>query len=804
LTLRRDLTRLALALGMTLGLLTLAAQARGDDPPVPITVGGADWGLKESFRNYIEGSIAHGTITVADGASRNPDGSFHFPLASGSYDPTTKSTFARFGGSVHFSGHDGQLELDVSDVAVEITPSGATAFADVTSKSLSDGKSVDFPNVELAALDLAGVDPVDNAGTTEWSTIPAQLTEAGAPAFSGFYSPGQELDPFSFAYEGPGGKPTPEVWAAPGTPGYDQLAAEVNPGASKALFVDRVRGVVHVAAGNGVRALDLETLALKGAKASAVTLGANEYAFDAETGTVFAVQDATASNPIRAFTWDAGAGTYSEASLPISGTKTTHLAYEPSDDTLFAIEGGAATPDTSTLTPAVNTAVRDGSGWVAAAYPALSTGGRAISDILRTGPGKFVATQHAYYVGTQTPTTIFPSGAIELTDTGSALTVTPIAGTTPPPPASGFTFGYAEPALGPGASVVLREFQGLAPVAHMLRLVPGSSGYTAGTTTDLGASSNAVIIDDTTGSGYVLKPSLDKVEVMEGDAVVGTITEPPTGVAGFKPTFAAASDGTFYFHNNVAPTKVFAYRHSGDSPTITAEPEDASVVLVGDSDTAPVSFTAAASADPAPAVRWQQRPLGSVIWTDMPGAEEPTLSLTASAASAGDRYRAVFSNSAGEIATRVATLAVKVEAAPPTGEPPAGETPAPPAQQPPAAPPAQLPAGTKPKLQLGFAHLVKPNGVAALARVQCPGELICQLQAPKRAKLKIAGKSYWGQVVAPKALMAGGSAVVKVKLPPPAREALTGGKGWATLRLVVSSGEERLIQKLVVKIQGGN
>lgn len=794
--LRRDLTRLTIALGMTLALLALAAQARGEDPPVAIASGGADWGLKESFRKYIEGSIAHGTIVVSQGASRNPDGSFHFPLATGTYDPTSKSTAARFSGRVHFSGHAGQLELDVSDLAVEITPSGAQVFADVVSRSLADGKSVDYPNVDLAELDLDGVEPLVAAGTTSWASVPAELTGPGAPAFAGFYAAGQELDPFSFEYEGPGGKPEPEAWATPGTPAYEQLAAETGIGGAKAIFVDRANGVVHVAASDGVRALDLETLAAKGSIASAVTLAANEYAFDPETATVFAAEDTGAASPVRAFTWNQGSGSYAETSLPIDAVKTTHLAYDPSDDTLFAVEGlvsGVATPDTSTLTPAVAAASRDGSGWQVHAYAALETGGRAISDIVRTAPGRFVATTHAYYVGVLSPTTVFPSPAVELTDTGTALTAEQIAGTTPPPPASLFTFGYFDPALAPDGSVVLRESAGGAPATHMLRLQPGPDGFTAGATADLGAAVVYSNVDDGDGTVFVAKPNLSRFDVVRGEAIVGSITEPPAGIAELKPTFATASGGTVYFLNNVAPTRIFAYRHIGDSPAITAEPEDAGVVLGGEDGSAPVSFTAAGSADPAPQIQWQQRPLGALAWSDVPGATEPTLVLTATAASAGNRYRAVFANAAGRIATRAASLAVTVV---PTAVP----APADPGPAAPAPPPA---AAVRPKLDLGVAHAVNRRGVAALARISCPGTLICQLCAPKRARVKIGKSTYWGRVLAPKAVMAGGATLVRLRLPQPARRALAGRSGRAKLRLVVVAGEERLARQLSITLEGG-
>ena len=50
---------------------------------VPITGGALTWGVKASFRNYVQGPIALGNIQTHDGASKNPDGTFNFPFTAG-------------------------------------------------------------------------------------------------------------------------------------------------------------------------------------------------------------------------------------------------------------------------------------------------------------------------------------------------------------------------------------------------------------------------------------------------------------------------------------------------------------------------------------------------------------------------------------------------------------------------------------------------------------------------------------------------------------------------------------------------
>lgn len=167
-----------------------------------IVAGTADWGVKTSFRNYILG-FAHGKIALADGATQNPDGSFRFVSGSGSIDPASGATTARFRGTVAFEGHgSGEaagLRLWVRNPTVVITAGTGTLYADVTSKSLSSGSLKEYPAVALGALNVAGGTKATAGTAVSWTSIPAVLTEAGVPAFADFYNPGEVLDPVSLS-----------------------------------------------------------------------------------------------------------------------------------------------------------------------------------------------------------------------------------------------------------------------------------------------------------------------------------------------------------------------------------------------------------------------------------------------------------------------------------------------------------------------------------------------------------------------------------------------------------------------------
>src|SRR3954454_12069138 len=97
-----------------IALLVSAASAAA--ATIPIKGGQVDWGVKKSFREYVKGGIAKGQIEVSGGATEAADGTFVFPVGSGTYDLATHTTEAQGTGSVHFTGHfsEGVPALDLT------------------------------------------------------------------------------------------------------------------------------------------------------------------------------------------------------------------------------------------------------------------------------------------------------------------------------------------------------------------------------------------------------------------------------------------------------------------------------------------------------------------------------------------------------------------------------------------------------------------------------------------------------------------------------------------------------------------
>ena len=90
------------------------------------------------------------------------------------------------------------------------------------------------------------------------------------------------------------------------------------------------------------------------------------------------------------------------------------------------------------------------------------------------------------------------------------------------------------------------------------------------------------------------------------------------------------------------------------APLVTLQPSN-QTVNAGQTAT----FTAAATATPAPTVQWQVSTNGGASFSDLAGANSTTLSLTNTTASMnGNQYHAVFSNASGNVTTTAATLTV--------------------------------------------------------------------------------------------------------------------------------------------------
>lgn len=174
----------------------------GAAPPGDAAVSGghADWGVRATFRSYVTGPIAQGSITTGDGVTTNTDGSFRWPDASGTYDAGALD--ADFRGSVHFVGHAGALDMTMSGLNVVVTSAtSGTLYADLVSKAFDDGEFDTYDDVAFATLDLTGITPSETGSTLTWADVPATLTADGSTAFSSFYPAGTTLDPITFALD---------------------------------------------------------------------------------------------------------------------------------------------------------------------------------------------------------------------------------------------------------------------------------------------------------------------------------------------------------------------------------------------------------------------------------------------------------------------------------------------------------------------------------------------------------------------------------------------------------------------------
>lgn len=179
------------------------------------------WGVKESFRSYISGSIANGEWTVSeDMRYETPD--FIWDRATGSFSGSLEEGRIAFTGAVHFTGHDGAMQLDLADPVIEFA-GPETAYLLLTmgaTDAANAGGEAPASEVRAAKIDLAGALDA-RGGELGITAAPARLTAEGAAAFNGEYGSyvsGEELDPISLTASGSGCE-LAEASAEPADPG---------------------------------------------------------------------------------------------------------------------------------------------------------------------------------------------------------------------------------------------------------------------------------------------------------------------------------------------------------------------------------------------------------------------------------------------------------------------------------------------------------------------------------------------------------------------------------------------------------
>jgi hypothetical protein len=209
-----------LALVATLFTLDLSGTPAGA-APIPAS-GTATWGIRQSYRSYINGPIANGTTQVGDGATwlagtGTAKGAFTWPVLDATFDPATTTGTVTFGGTVYTGGHDyGDgyvLEAEWSNLRLEIAGTVGTLRADLTYRPfVGTDPSIPKPaaqtrtDVAFATVDLSGVtwtaDANGNRTITNAPTkgVTAAMTLLGWDLFYYSEMPTPALDAFSLTF----------------------------------------------------------------------------------------------------------------------------------------------------------------------------------------------------------------------------------------------------------------------------------------------------------------------------------------------------------------------------------------------------------------------------------------------------------------------------------------------------------------------------------------------------------------------------------------------------------------------------
>jgi len=194
--------RRALAALLVAGVLAAvpAPVASAQAPGCDVESATLEWGFKESFRAYIDGSIANGEWTVADGATYTTP-TFGFSAEAGRLDPRGPVGSVDFPGSVRFTGHGGVLDTTIARPVLIFrgADEDALLLLDVSGPTM-DGGEVAVTATPFVTIDLTGQDlaPVDGVVTID--AAPTTLTADGEAAFAN-YPAGTAFDPLSAALD---------------------------------------------------------------------------------------------------------------------------------------------------------------------------------------------------------------------------------------------------------------------------------------------------------------------------------------------------------------------------------------------------------------------------------------------------------------------------------------------------------------------------------------------------------------------------------------------------------------------------
>ncbi|GAA4259480.1 HtaA domain-containing protein [Dietzia aurantiaca] len=197
---------------MGLSALAIPAVAAADDAtcaPEDVTYsvdgGTIEWGVKQSFRNYlnmpfVEGGWNLGEGVTFQGSPTGADGRFIWPVTSGAVT-SQNSAEASGEGEVHLHGHHGALDTRISNPTVEIDGDEGVLKMDYRGTELNMDPNADpvyteGTQVVAATFDLSAVGDFHRTGTVTVTADSSTLHSEFVPAL-GNYDAGETMDPIT-------------------------------------------------------------------------------------------------------------------------------------------------------------------------------------------------------------------------------------------------------------------------------------------------------------------------------------------------------------------------------------------------------------------------------------------------------------------------------------------------------------------------------------------------------------------------------------------------------------------------------
>lgn len=174
-------------------------------PPAPVAeVGSLNWGVLERFRNYVLNKTGDGQIRATKPASFNGK-TFTFPqVVGGKWNASAEQGSAAYAGTMRFTGHNGGLDLNLSNPVISVKDSKRAELS-VTTVSVDRWTGAVKQSVDvIASIDLSsGSRKVGAGGSVRWTGAQATLTHDGHKVFQEIYPVGEILDPISFTVGSP-------------------------------------------------------------------------------------------------------------------------------------------------------------------------------------------------------------------------------------------------------------------------------------------------------------------------------------------------------------------------------------------------------------------------------------------------------------------------------------------------------------------------------------------------------------------------------------------------------------------------